>query len=40
VMANAATSKSDGFILADGITDRTQLPEGTASEGPGRSDNI
>lgn len=40
VMANAAATKSDGFALADGLSDRPQLPEGTGSEGSERSDNI
>ena len=40
VMANAAATKSDGFGLTDGLSDRPQLPGGTGSEGPGRSDNI
>ena len=40
VMANAAASRSDGFTLADGVSDRPELQEGTGSDGPGGSDNI
>lgn len=40
VMANAVTTRSDGFDLTDGYSPRPQLPSGTKSEGPGRSDNI
>ncbi len=40
VMANAAASKSDGFALADGLSDRPELTKGPGSEGLGRSDNI
>ena len=41
VMANAATTKSDGFALLDGASDPSQLPEGTGgSEDVNRSDNI
>ena len=38
VMANAAAPKSDGFALADGISGHPQLPQGTDSEGPDRSE--
>ena len=40
VMANAATTKSDGFALLDGQSDPSELPEGTGSEDTGRSDDI
>jgi hypothetical protein len=40
VMANAVATKSDGFALTDGLSDRPQLPRGTGSEGLGQSDNI
>ncbi len=40
VMANASSTKSDGFDLNDELTDRPQLSRGAGSEGVGRSDNI
>jgi hypothetical protein len=40
VMANAVTTKSDGFALTDGRSDRRQLPSGTGSEGIAGSDHI
>lgn len=40
VMANVAATKSDGFALADGLTDPPQLPSGTGSEGLDSYDNI
>ena len=40
VMANAAATRSDGFQLTDGLSDRPQLSEGTGSDEFGRSDNI
>ena len=40
VMANAAASRSDGFALADGLSDRPELKKGPGSDGLGESDNI
>ena len=38
VMANAASSKSDGFALLGGASGYRELPDGSESEGPtGRS---
>jgi hypothetical protein len=34
VMANAASSKSDGFALLDGASGYRELPESPESEGP------
>jgi hypothetical protein len=40
VMANAASSRSDGFALHGAPSQRHQLPSGTTSEELGRSDTI
>ncbi len=40
VMANARSTKSDGFALTDGQDARHQLPPATKSEGLPRSENI
>ena len=40
VMANAASSKSDGFALYDGPSQRQELSTGTESEESGNADNI
>jgi hypothetical protein len=34
VMANAASSKSDGFALLDGASDYRELAESSESDGP------
>ena len=40
VMANAASTKSDGFALYDGPSQRQELSSDTESEGRGSSDTI
>ena len=40
VMANAASSRSDGFALHDAASQRNELPSAATSEERGKSDNI
>ena len=40
VMANAASSKSDGFALLDGASGYRELPPTSESEGPTRPSGI